>query len=218
LSSLDFFGINSLIRGFVFIAGSWIFMESGCAENSSMKSTYDRGLAFAENLQKTSDPKSPFAKLMKDKGLSLDGSLTQAACACNAQHDHEGKMSKGLSITASDVPPTSKAEERKETLLIFVSLSMPIESLKSLLRDAEKQRAVLVIRGLRHNSFKETAIFLQEQGLTSSTGMEINPDLFDKYGITKVPVFVMVKDGKEENRLSGNVSLAFASQKLRKDS
>ena len=185
-----------------------VFVGSAYADGSSMKSTYDKGVAFTESLRKAADPKNPFAKLMKDKGLPLDASLTQAACACDAKGDHEGKVQK-------DSSTPEKGPDQSETLLVFVSLSMPLESLKGLLKDAEKEGAVLVIRGLHNNSFKETAAFLQEQGLTSSGGMEINPDLFATYGITKVPVFVRMKDGKEENRLSGNVSLGFAAQKLR---
>jgi conjugal transfer pilus assembly protein TrbC len=180
-----------------------------------MKSTYDKGVAFTESLRKAADPKNPFAKLMKDKGLPLDASLTQAACACDAKGDHEGKVQKESSTPAGETSIPEKGPDQRETLLVFVSLSMPLESLKGLLKDAEKENAVLVIRGLHNNSFKETATFLQEQGLTSSGGMEINPDLFATYGITKVPVFVRMKDGKEENRLSGNVSLGFAAQKLR---
>ena len=109
--------------------------------------------------------------------------------------------------------------ESLSNVLVFVSFSMPKASLTALSKDAEKYSAVLVMRGLKGDSFKDTQAAFQSLGEEERSGIEINPDLFETYQIQQVPVFVRVKstpegDLQEIGRLSGNVSLVFASQKL----
>ena len=95
-------------------------------------------------------------------------------------------------------------------VLIFISFSMPSDSLKSLFLEAEQQKAVLVLRGLKNNSFKETAQVLRELSVSAS----IDPNLFDKHQITVVPTFVYLKND-ENVTLSGNVSLIYALEKFK---
>jgi type-F conjugative transfer system pilin assembly protein TrbC len=117
-----------------------------------------------------------------------------------------------------------------EKLLVFVSFSMPKASLKALAMEAVKHNAVLVMQGLKDDSFKVTQqafLDLTDDGQTFDShkaevatqnglqGFEVNPELFKTYKITKVPVFVLVKDTREISRLSGNVTLKFAAQKLK---
>lgn len=93
---------------------------------------------------------------------------------------------------------------------------MPRASLENLLKDASKHNAVLVMRGLKDDSFKKTAEFLQTfKDSQQGEVIEINPELFDIYQIKKAPVFILVKNNKQINRLSGNVTLEFAARKLR---
>ena len=111
-------------------------------------------------------------------------------------------------------------QEGDDKILVFISFSMPKASLLALSQEAEKHHAVLVMRGLKDDSFKATQIAFQELGSDMLSGIEINPEAFEIYQIKQVPVFVRVKSttGKEVielGRISGNVSLAFAAQKLR---
>lgn len=104
-------------------------------------------------------------------------------------------------------------------ILVFVSFSMPKASLNALAKEAEKFGAVLIMRGLKDDSFIKTQIAFQALGEEEKSGIEINPELFDTYQIKQVPVFVRVKstpagDLQEISRISGNMSLAFAAQKL----
>lgn len=46
--------------------------------------------------------------------------------------------------------------------------------------------------------------------------LEIDPKLFKKYGIKKVPTFVLVEKDDEIARLSGNVTLEYARTELEK--
>lgn len=93
--------------------------------------------------------------------------------------------------------------------IVFVSLSMPKETLKSLHNEANEQNAVLLLRGLKENSFKKTAEYLRELEMS----VQINPELFKKYQVSKAPTFVWIK-GNEYHTLTGNISLQYAKDKF----
>ena len=104
---------------------------------------------------------------------------------------------------------------KDDNILVFVSFSMPDIVLKELSNQADKYNAKLILRGLHKSSFRKTAQKILE---IDKNGMqfEINPELFKEYQIKQVPTFVLVKNGKEINRLSGNVSLEYANEELSK--
>ena len=113
-------------------------------------------------------------------------------------------------VKASITSPSNQLLPGKT--LVFISLSMPETSLKSLAQEAERYQTILVLRGLVKDSFKETAQALQHLGLSA----QINPEAFDLYRINQVPTFVWVDDNDRERAcLKGNVTLAFAQQKFR---
>ncbi|MBW8308821.1 MAG: type-F conjugative transfer system pilin assembly protein TrbC [Candidatus Paracaedibacteraceae bacterium] len=105
------------------------------------------------------------------------------------------------------------SHSQSDQILIFISFSMPEASLKALADSItfSGQKVTLVLRGLVENSFKKTALKIKEL----KTEMEINPQSFEAYKITQVPTFIMLREGKETARLSGNVTLSFAATKLR---
>ena len=114
-------------------------------------------------------------------------------------------------------------------ILVFVSFSMPKASLRALAKEAAKHNAVLVMRGLKSDSFKTTQkafleILTEGKNLDPKSmvnqdmqGFEVNPELFKTYKITKVPMFVLIKNTQEISRLSGNVSLEYAAKKLKEN-
>lgn len=96
----------------------------------------------------------------------------------------------------------------KSKYLIFVSFSMPKGSLKSLYLES-KDEATMIIRGLKDDSFKKTAKELQELQIV----VDIDPNLFKKYQVTRVPTIVAVhEDGY--NSIQGNISFNYAKSKL----
>jgi len=109
-------------------------------------------------------------------------------------------------------------------LLIFVSFSMPQESLHQLLIEAHKMGGNLILRGLVNNSFKDTvqAVYHLVQN-DNQGGMGIDPTLFKKFNITQVPAFVMVDHNDLSQPLCtkydvvyGNVTLEYALRKIAK--
>jgi conjugal transfer pilus assembly protein TrbC len=107
-------------------------------------------------------------------------------------------------------------------LLVFVSFSMPHESLVRLAEQARRADAVLVFRGLAGATLREMTSRLVP--LTKAgAAMQINPQAFARFGIKAAPTFVLA-EGEEscaestcEGRaqlVSGDVSLDFALERL----
>ncbi len=92
--------------------------------------------------------------------------------------------------------------------LIFVSASMPIESLKRLAYQAVQHGAILVIRGMVNGSMRETAKLVDQ----IDHPLEIDPKLFERFEVHKVPVF-MIPHKEAWHKVSGNVELNFALEK-----
>jgi type-F conjugative transfer system pilin assembly protein TrbC len=116
---------------------------------------------------------------------------------------------------------------RYPQLLVFVSFSMPMATLKTLARDVNRVGGKLVLRGLvkgnlsagrsSEGSFPETLIKLQEL----QEELIIDPTLFDAYQIEVVPTFVLREQPTENTEekvkhdvLQGNVSLEFVLEQF----
>lgn len=107
----------------------------------------------------------------------------------------------------------------ESNVIIFISFSMPEESIKGWIRNAKFIHAPVVIRGLIHNSFKETTQKMTEIVKKERGGVELNPILFRKYHIEKVPAVVLTHAGEclpnqscdeRFNVIYGDVELEYA--------
>jgi type-F conjugative transfer system pilin assembly protein TrbC len=132
---------------------------------------------------------------LKKQSLSLKG--------CSAQH------SLGCAKYQSLKPTEGNRENSNSSLYIFVSFSMPKETLKALAIEAKRHNAVLVIRGIIENSFLKTATFLKELG----EGVVLDPLLFREYNVVVVPTFIEAHQAGYR-KISGNVTLAYVLQKF----
>lgn len=115
-------------------------------------------------------------------------------------------------------------------LLVFVSLSMPRPTLQRLVDQAARAKASIVLRGFANGSLRDTVT--QVQGLIGSrqVAVQIDPLAFDRYAVTRVPTFVLVRDGTRPVacasvscapadsflRTSGDVSLDYALEHMRR--
>ncbi|MBL8482876.1 MAG: type-F conjugative transfer system pilin assembly protein TrbC [Rhodocyclaceae bacterium] len=115
-------------------------------------------------------------------------------------------------------------------LLVFVSLSMPRPTLQRLVDQAARAKASIVLRGFANGSLRDTVA--QVQGLIGSrqVAVQIDPQAFDRYAVTRVPTFVLVRDGTRPAacasgscppadsylRTSGDVSLDYALEHMRR--
>ena len=149
-----------------------------------------------------------------------------------------------LSRTPIDLEALARAMHRKPMddsgaglatepgLLVFVSLSMPRPTCNAHLVDqaARGQGLSIVLRGFANGSLRDTVA--QVQGLIGSrqVAVQIDPQAFDRFSVTRVPTFVLVRDGTRPVacasgscapadsflRTSGDVSLDYALEHMRR--
>lgn len=74
-------------------------------------------------------------------------------------------------------------------LYILVSFGMPQKSLVDYCKQAKKHKAVLVLRGLKNDSIKETANIINSQDLQQCQ-IQVEPRLFSQCNVNAVPVFL----------------------------
>ena len=163
---------------------------------------------------------SCFATSYDKEALELlefaDKHQTQYLDEAKSLKNESDKKLKKIIISSSTIKKECLNEIMEEKqysenkLLIFVSFSMPIDTLKSLYRETKDKNVILVLRGLKNGSFKETALFINEIGI----GVKIDPTLFKKYGVYKVPTFVLQTKNNFYS-LSGNVTLSYALHKFK---
>ena len=88
---------------------------------------------------------------------------------------------------------------RYPPLMVLVSFSMPLNSLKDLGDSLKKIGGKLVFRGLYNNSFKDMAHKLKDLGHEAL----IDPTVFETFKVTQVPVFLLLTPPK--SKIQGNI-------------
>lgn len=104
-----------------------------------------------------------------------------------------------------------KSEKLPVQLLIFVSASMPQQSIKALGQEAQKIGAHIVFRGLINGIFPKMQNYMKELGVVA----EIDPPKFDEYTVTIVPTFILTHNNISD-RVVGHISLLEVLNQLRK--
>jgi conjugal transfer pilus assembly protein TrbC len=117
-------------------------------------------------------------------------------------------------------------------VLIFVSFAMPEPTLQRLVDQAARAGATLVLRGLVNGSIRETVTRMQALIGSRRVAVQIDPESFDRHGITRTPTFVLVMDGagteacrsracgssQQFVKVAGDVTLDYAMQYLKRSS
>lgn len=102
----------------------------------------------------------------------------------------------------------------KHQLFVFISFSMPIQSLKQLVMQAARYNGVLVLRGLYRSSMLQTVErlhALRKEGVRAI----IHPQLFAEFEVGAVPTFILKgSDTGVIDRISGNVSLEYVLEQF----
>lgn len=80
-------------------------------------------------------------------------------------------------------------------LLIFISFEVPEPTLARLVDQAARARALLVLRGLVNNSLRDTVERVQRLVGSRQVSVQIDPQAFDRFAVTRTPSFVLVRDG-----------------------
>lgn len=136
-------------------------------------------------------------------------------------------LSKAYALQMKAAQPLGTDLSDGPILMVFISLSMPEATLKRLVSQAARTKASLLIRGLLNGSLRDTVVRTQALLAGQSVAFQIDPQAFERYAITKVPSFVLVREGADNKpcghggrgscaptndyvRLAGDVSLDYA--------
>ena len=83
-------------------------------------------------------------------------------------------------------------------LRIFITLEMPRASLQLLTDQAARSGAVLVLRGLKANSMRETLAAVSSLIGERQVAWVIDPEAFARYRVERAPTFVLSLDDRAE--------------------
>ena len=124
----------------------------------------------------------------------------------------------------------SLAEGRPNTaeILLFTSLSVPAASWRQWARDAARNGAPLVLRGVGEGGLRTTVKRIGDRLGGAEAGVAIDPRLFRLFGIERVPAVVVVPGGvppcasrgcsddpvPPHDRVTGNIGLAAALEAI----
>jgi len=92
---------------------------------------------------------------------------------------------------------------------VFVSASMPMQTLIAYERAAQKYGFHLIMQGLIKGSYRETTSVFQEFIKKTGGGISIDPELFNTYQIKAVPTIILA-DKNAIDRVAGNITLDYA--------
>ncbi len=118
------------------------------------------------------------------------------------------------STFAKEISHSNKTDNQdtEDGVFIFVSLSMPEESLRKYFSDAQEIGAKIIIQGLINNSFKDTHKTMVDLNIN----VDIDPNLFEAYAIKQVPV-ILHKSGNNVDQISGNIPIQTALEEFVRD-
>jgi conjugal transfer pilus assembly protein TrbC len=126
--------------------------------------------------------------------------------------------------TAASSEQMHAAQRQGPTLYVFVSLSMRDAALQRLFEQARRAQATVVLRGFVQGSLKQTVARIHALSQGQPVPVQIDPRPFDRFGVTRVPSFVLLADSAAATgctakqcdapdghwRISGDVSLDYA--------
>ncbi len=118
-------------------------------------------------------------------------------------------------------------DENPHLFRIFVSNSMPKSLLKSYALEAKKYNGVLIFKGLPDGSFKAMSELVQyiskDQDAEDNLAIQIDDEVFDKFGVTAVPTFVLSQEREcmegmscqnLYDKIGGNIGIKAALEKF----
>jgi conjugal transfer pilus assembly protein TrbC len=100
--------------------------------------------------------------------------------------DVEALAKRGAALAA----PASDAAD-PPTLRIFITLEMPRASLERLIEQAARSGAVIVLRGLKVQSMRQTLAVVGQLIGERRVAWLIDPQAFTRYGVQTAPTFVL---------------------------
>lgn len=202
-----------MIRRVVIGAGAMALAGMAAAQGQRMPTEADMA---KQRMPAASAVQEELAR-QRARAEQTNKSLAEAARRARAQTDPAAVANGMPKVTMPEVPayggrspdPQVLANQYKEALaqasaeqtynlVVFASLSIPEEALRRIGRDVKKAGGVVVIRGLKYGlqpgGWKRSLEALKPLAETG-VNLQINPNLFQQFGIRQVPTIVVSGEG-----------------------
>jgi type-F conjugative transfer system pilin assembly protein TrbC len=179
------------------------FYPSSTMENSFYDPTYsDQG---SKNPLKLSNPKK---LLNAGKGACRSRSSSQEGkCGLNLpKHLKPELLKEGDATELTEIKGNPDVQ-----VLIFVSQSMPKDSVRALWKEVQAIGGRIVFRGLIGDSFKETKDYISDLGVVA----DIDPNAFEEHQVKMVPTFVISSKDRND-KVVGHLSFKEVLEIFRK--
>ena len=109
----------------------------------------------------------------------------------------EGRVAQLQNDIAASQADQNSASRATPEAIYFVSLGIPEEGLLPMLADARRFGIPATLRGLLDNDFRKTASAMFELSKKDKqAGVQIDPTLYQQYGIKAVPALVVTCGGR----------------------
>lgn len=134
------------------------------------------------------------------KSQAYMGDVTNLQAESQSKAAAYNTMTSFLQNTALQKSGADSQADSGNGVIVFVSLGMPVLSLREIITDANRLHVPVVVRGVLNNDFKASAKVLYDvlhpPGLDPIPGgVEIDPVWFEGYGIEQVPAVVAAPSG-----------------------
>lgn len=96
----------------------------------------------------------------------------------------------GTAVVPQQAPRPSSHDDRIRPL-ILISFGMPDSQIRGLLEEAHRLKAAVVIRGLINDDWRETIAAIHRLSDDGLSGISIDPTVFTRFGVLRVPTFVL---------------------------
>ncbi len=128
----------------------------------------------------------------------------------------QGRVAQMQNEIAAGQAEQNSATRQTPRAVYFVSLGIPEEGLLPMLSDARRFGIPATLRGLLNNDFRQTAEKMFELSKKDrQAGVQIDPTLYQQYGIKAVPALVVTCGGKFDV-LYGSLPVQQALEEVRK--
>ncbi|MFA5182524.1 MAG: TrbC family F-type conjugative pilus assembly protein [Syntrophales bacterium] len=174
--------------------------------------------------------------IVRNKLCGGEGGEDGTACAAKsspppiyAEQSDQTEDSTSLPMHVSEQEGKDKGKvigsDDSSRVYYFFSFSMPDESLQQTVRDAYSLRrqgknVVMVIRGFVKNDMQATALAFEklkrESGINSDLPVDIDPPLWEQYGITEVPAIISTSK-RGIGKMSGDVGIPYALSRFNEE-
>ncbi|MEW4468467.1 type-F conjugative transfer system pilin assembly protein TrbC [Parasphingorhabdus sp. JC815] len=193
---------------------------------ANAKSHAGEAEALAANIRKRAQEIEPQVRSLQDNARQNADNYKQSVKAVSVKSELPFDFD---AMIRDHADAEQTAFQDTPRFIAFASLSMPVQSLKILLKDMSNAGGVVVLRGFPEGDaakFKARLAAMWESA-EAADGLGIDPRLFRAFKVTAAPTFVMASSDFEPcdgfdctsivppfDRMTGNVSVAYVLERF----